>query len=90
MWLLELDSAFASQKHNAGRRLGKIPDRFWDFHSSPTASELGSRDWTRLLLAQKSSVPPCSKNREQALDFYSLRRPVEPTVLVQSQNTQEI
>ena len=26
----------------------------------------------------KSSVPPRSKNREQAPDFYSLRRPVEP------------
>ena len=30
----------------------------------------------------KPSVPPRSKYREQALDIYSLRRPVEPTVLV--------
>ena len=28
-------------------------------------------------LREKSSVPPCSRNHEQALDFYSLRRPVE-------------
>ncbi len=33
---------------------------------------------TRLLLKQKSSVPPRSINREQAPDLYSLRRPVEP------------
>ena len=32
------------------------------------------------MLKQKSSVPPCSKNLEFTLDFYSLRRPVEPTV----------
>ncbi len=30
------------------------------------------------MLKQKSSVPPCSINREQAPDLYSLRRPVEP------------
>ena len=30
----------------------------------------------------KPSVPPRSKNRELALGFYSLRRPVEPTVLI--------
>ena len=30
----------------------------------------------------KPSVPPRSKYREQALDIYSLRRPVEPSVLI--------
>lgn len=30
------------------------------------------------MLAQKSSVPPRSKYREQAPDIYSLRRSVEP------------
>ena len=34
-------------------------------------------------MGQKSSVPPRFKNPEFILDFYSLRRPVEPSVLVQ-------
>ena len=32
------------------------------------------------MLKQKSSVPPCSRYCEQALNIYSLRRPGEPTV----------
>lgn len=42
-----------------------------------TLAQYGSRDWARLLLTQKSSVPPRSEYREQVPDILSLRRPVE-------------
>ena len=52
-----------------------------------TFGELGG---TRLLLKQKSSVPPRSISREQALDLCSLRRPVEPNVASRHITTHQI
>ena len=45
-----------------------------------TRFDAGGR--TRLLLKQKSSVSPRSEYPKQVLDILSLRRPVEPSVLI--------
>ena len=60
--------------------LYRYKEPFQTLISGPNSGQVtyGDPGGARLLLKQKSSVPPCSINREQALDLYSLRRPVEP------------
>ena len=57
---------------------------------APFNSNDGEPGGTRLLLKQKSSVPPRSINREQALDLCSLRRSVEPNMVSRHITTHQI
>ena len=59
-----------------------------DFHLKFSCHEIiisyFGNNMDKIRRAGAPSVPPRSKNRKQVSDFYSLRRPVELTVLILS------